>query len=135
MADQEKCLILYDGVCHLCNWWVRFLIRSDKNDRLRFAALQHVPDGFLPESVRALSDQSVVVYFNHRFQSKSDAVVTIIKLLPSPWRYFSVLRFIPRFIRDWLYSGVAKTRYRVFGKHEACPMIPKEWLHKFAVEF
>lgn len=122
-------LVLYDGVCGLCDRFVRFLIRIDRRDRLRFAALQSpLGLGILSASGRtgpALS--TVVVIADHgtpgaRLLERSEAALFAIAATGGPWRAVTALRVVPRFLRDALYALVARSRYRIFGRFEACPL-------------
>lgn len=122
-------LVLYDGVCGLCDRFVRFLIRVDRRDRLRFAALQSpLGMGILSASGRsgpALA--TVVVVADHgtsaaRLLDRSDAALFAIAAAGGSWRAATVLRVVPRFLRDAIYSLVARSRYRIFGRFDACPL-------------
>ena len=119
-------LILFDGVCNLCNGFVQFVIRHDPAGRFRFAALQsdagravlaaHGVDAAAamaePESVRLLHEG--------RLYSHSDAVLRIAHALGWPWRLLGVGRLLPRAWRDAAYRFVARHRYRWFGRQESC---------------
>jgi predicted DCC family thiol-disulfide oxidoreductase YuxK len=117
--------ILFDGVCNLCNGFVRFVIARDPAARFRFAALSS------PAAARALGDAGVtppipdtivllddgVAYF------RSDAPLRIARRLRFPWPLAYGLMIVPRFIRDRVYDFIAARRYRWFGRRDAC-MIP-----------
>lgn len=116
-------LILFDGVCNLCNGFVQFIIRHDRAGRFRFAALQseagqqvlaaHGHAGpVLPETVLLLE--------NGRLYSHSTAVLHIAQGLGWPWRALTVGLLLPRFARDAAYRFVARHRYRWFGRQESC---------------
>lgn len=122
-------VVLFDGVCNLCNGFVNFIIDHDKENKFKFASLQSdfarnlIDDEFLDLS-------SVVFYDGVRFYKKSEAVLEIAKKLPII-RWVAFFSIIPKFIRDGIYTFIAKNRYRVFGKTDSCRMPTPELKAKF----
>ena len=118
-------ILLFDGVCNLCNGLVKFIIRRDRGAKIRFAPLQS-PAGqsLLKISGLAANEIDSVVYMSgdKRFL-KSSAVLHLLKELGGGWRLFYVFIIIPKFIRDFFYNIIARMRYKVFGKTESC-MVP-----------
>jgi predicted DCC family thiol-disulfide oxidoreductase YuxK len=122
-----KTLVLYDGVCALCNGLTSFLLRRDRNDHFRFASLQSgyakaLLKGF-GKSTDGLDTVYVVVDFESpsaRVLSKGQAILAIGQSLGGLWRMSGLLRVIPPVVLDWVYSAVARRRYRLFGKFETC---------------
>lgn len=119
-------VLLFDGVCNLCNASVNFILDRDRDARLRFASLQseagrallaraglRLPDGDPESMVLVLGDAA----FTH-----SDAALRVCRLLPWPWRLAGWLLWIPRPLRDAVYKLVARNRYRWFGRSEVCRM-------------
>jgi predicted DCC family thiol-disulfide oxidoreductase YuxK len=129
-ADGENVPILFfDGHCGLCNRFVDFLYLRDRRGLFRFAPLQgktatlYVPLDAVPEGgpgERALAPRSIVLWENGRIRRKSDAVLSVLAELGGAWRMASILRILPRFLRDALYDFVARNRYRWFGRRAAC---------------
>lgn len=123
-VDDRHDLILFDGVCNLCNGWVRFVVKRDPHGRFRFAALQSeaardvLPDGAVPEGT-----DSIILFKGGRVYTRSAAILRIVSGLRAPWPLLTVLRVIPTFIRDFIYDWVATNRYRWFGRRDEC-MIP-----------
>jgi len=122
-------LVLYDGVCGLCDRFVQILLRIDRNDQLRFAALQGpIGTKVLARAGRtadALSTVIVVVDYEQETQrllERSDAALFAVASAGGVYRTASALRLIPRFIRDAVYNLVARTRYWIFGRFDACPV-------------
>ena len=124
-------IILYDGVCGLCNRLVQFLLKHDKDGRLRFASLQSDfaekvlgRHGLNPKD---LDTVHVVVNYDQpgeRVLQRSDAVLRAGRELGGFWgASSSVARVVPRALRDLVYRFVATNRYRVFGKYDTC-MLP-----------
>jgi predicted DCC family thiol-disulfide oxidoreductase YuxK len=128
-AIEGRALFLYDGVCALCNGVVRFLIRRDGRDRLRYAPLQsslgrEVLARFgistFPDGVVLVTDALTP---RERLYQRSDAGAASLQLLGQPWRLVGrVLALVPRPLRDWSYGIVARFRYRLFGRYDTCPL-------------
>jgi predicted DCC family thiol-disulfide oxidoreductase YuxK len=119
----------YDGVCGLCDRFVQFLLRIDRHDRLRFAALQGpIGTTILKEAGRtadALSTVLVVANYEtpeQRLLERSDAGLFAIASAGGIYRMVSLFRIIPRFMRDAVYNLIARARYRVFGRFDSCPV-------------
>jgi predicted DCC family thiol-disulfide oxidoreductase YuxK len=114
-------VILYDGVCVFCSRWIRFVAARDRNHRFRFTAIQ---SGYGTRLAQAFGidpddpDTNAVVHGGIMY-FKSDAALMVLGALPG-WGWVSVLRVVPRPLRDTLYNLVARNRYRVFGKYETC---------------
>ena len=121
----EGPLIFFDGVCHFCNYWVRFAIRHDRNSRLMFAPLQgETARKYLsPEKTGSVPYRTVVFMEKEKIWTHSSAVLRICRKLDGGWKLFYVFIIIPKFIRDLFYSIIARNRYRWFGRDETC-MVP-----------
>jgi predicted DCC family thiol-disulfide oxidoreductase YuxK len=119
-------IILFDGICNLCNNLVSFLIKYDKNNNYRFAALQTKAGENIIHKYAILNDRkSIILIKADIVYYKSDAIIEIAKHL-SGWPHLLKYGFIfPKFLRDGLYNLIAKNRYYIFGKKETCP-IPTE---------
>ena len=117
-------LILFDGVCNLCNGWVRFIIRHDPNGIFRFAA-QQTPtgQGIIRDYMSNASPlPSVILIDDNAIYAESDAILQILGRLAPPWSWISLLRIIPRRVRDACYHFVARHRYQWFGRTDVCPV-------------
>ncbi len=124
---MEHAIILFDGVCNFCNASVNFVIRRDKHDRFRFAPLQSATGQALQEQYQlnpAALDTFILVE-NGRAYGKSTAALKVARGLGFPVNLAYGLMIIPRFLRDVVYSLVARNRYKWFGKKETC-MVPDE---------
>ena len=114
-------IVLFDGLCNLCNGSVQFIIRHDKKNKFVFASLQsEVAQKLLNEIHVKYSQESIVLIKGNKHFEKSDAVLEIAKNLSGLWPMVYGLKIIPRFLRDVLYNWVAKNRYTWFGKRESC---------------
>lgn len=129
----DKPIIFFDGVCNLCNASVQFILKRDKEDKFLFASLQ---SGFAKENLPiGLSDseglQSIVLKKSDSILTKSSAVLTITRSLTGLWPLFYFFMIIPKPIRDWVYSIVAKNRYKWFGKKDYCMIPSPEFKNRF----
>jgi predicted DCC family thiol-disulfide oxidoreductase YuxK len=122
-------IILYDGVCGLCHRLNRFVLARDRAERFRFAALQSdLARKILTRHGRDPRDlDTLYLVLGHgrpdeRLLRKSDAALWILRELGGPWRAAGALRVVPRPLRDVGYDLVARTRYRLFGRYDACPL-------------
>jgi predicted DCC family thiol-disulfide oxidoreductase YuxK len=118
-------ILLFDGVCNLCDASVQRVIKADRADLFRFASLQSEAAQELLRQSDLSEDhlKSVVLYHQDRFYTHSDAVLESARLLGGAWSLLYVFKIIPRFIRDGIYNWIARNRYRWFGKKDQC-MIP-----------
>lgn len=133
-ARAETGIVFYDGVCGLCQRWVRFLLQRDKAQTLRFAPLQG-------ETAKARTDlptelRTVVFILrpgtpDEQIFTRSEAALRLLEHLGGIWRVVSWLRIVPRGVRDGIYDFIARRRYRWFGKDESCPLPPTEWQARF----
>ena len=119
---NERPVILFDGVCHLCAGSVRFVIKRDPQQRFRFARLQSgVARQLLAEhDVIDNGLESVVLIYKGQVYRKSRAALRILLLLHRAWPAMGVFLLVPRFIADPVYDYVGKHRYPWFGKMDAC---------------
>ena len=118
----QHSLILFDGICNLCDHTVNFIIKRDHNKTFRFVPLQSplgrtllIKFGF-PADYR----ESFVLIDGTKAYTKSTAFIRISKRLCKPWPLFSLTIVIPQCIRDYIYTQIGKNRYHWFGKHEYC---------------
>ncbi len=120
-------IILFDGVCNFCNFWVNFIIDRDKDDIFKFAALQsEAGQKLLQEFKLNVSDfDTFVLIVNDKHFTKSTAALKISKNLRSVVKLLYPLIILPGPIRDFLYDLIAKNRYKFFGKRDIC-RIPSE---------
>ena len=114
-------VILYDGVCVFCSRWIRFIAARDTGKRFRFTAIQS-PYGIRLAKAFGIDpdepDTNAVIHGGVAY-FKSDAALTVLSNLPG-WGWTRTLREVPKPLRDAVYGVVARNRYRIFGKYEAC---------------
>ena len=135
---EAKAIVLYDGVCGLCNRAVQFLLKRDRHDRLQFASLQSDlaarvlhRHGMDPKSLDTV--YAVLNYDepNEALLTKGDAFLFFAGVIDGVWSVASVVKVVPRPVRNWLYDFVARHRYQVFGKSESCMLPDPKQRHKF----
>lgn len=124
---KSKQLILFDGVCNLCNSSVLYVIKNDTKNQFLFAPLQgeigqEIINAF---NIDVLQTDSILLFDPkaHRIYTKSTAALRIAKQLKFPNTLMSIFFIVPTGIRNWIYDYIARNRYKWFGKKEAC-MIP-----------
>jgi predicted DCC family thiol-disulfide oxidoreductase YuxK len=118
-------VLLFDGVCNLCNGSVQFVIDHDDDARFRFAPLQSDVAQELLDQV-GYDDydfETVVLVEGEEYYTKSEGALRVAARLDGPWSWTRFLRVVPRPVRDWVYDRVADYRYLVFGKRDRC-MVP-----------
>jgi predicted DCC family thiol-disulfide oxidoreductase YuxK len=132
---EKADIILFDGVCNLCNSSVNFVIRRDRHNRFRFASLQsdiaQQLAARLQFSVAAM--ESFILISDGKTYFKSTAALKVARELGFPWNLLYAFIIIPRPLRDTVYSWIARNRYRWFGRKDAC-MVPTPELRKKFLE-
>ena len=130
---DHKTIILFDGICNLCNGAVQFLLKRDKKKQFMFASLQSDAAKYilLQYNVKKFGMDSIVFIEDGEIYQKSTAVLKIIKYLNWPWTMISVTSFLPLGFRDRMYDFIAKNRYRWFGKKDSCIMMLPEYKNRF----
>jgi predicted DCC family thiol-disulfide oxidoreductase YuxK len=136
MADPANPILLYDGVCGLCNRLVQFVLKRDARAHFRFASLQSDfasrilrQHGFDPND---LDTVYLVEEPGECLTARSDAVISVLRKLGGFWRAAAVLlRALPKSLRDWGYNVIARNRYRIFGKYDSCFLPDKRFQDRF----
>lgn len=128
-------IILFDGVCNFCNFWVNFIMDRDVRGIFKFASLQSEAGIKLTEkfSISTKDVDSVILISDGKYYVKSEAALRIAKELTPFWRMFSYFKVIPRPVRDFIYDLTAKNRYAIFGKRESCRIPNEEEKDRFMV--
>lgn len=128
---NNKSIILFDGVCNLCNSSVNFIIKNDKKEHFLFASLQSdaAKEILLQYGVKKITFDSILLIENGKIYQKSRAALRISLNLDGAYRFIYFLNIIPKIITDWIYDIIAKNRYLWFGKKDSC-MVPTENLKK-----
>jgi predicted DCC family thiol-disulfide oxidoreductase YuxK len=135
---ESNPIVLYDGICGLCNRLVQFLLKRDTHDRFRFESLQsELASNVLTQHRLDPQDlDTVYVVKNYgqpdeRLLARSDAILFLLKQIGGLWRVAAMGSVLPKVFRDAVYKIVARNRYRVFGKYESCMLPEPEHRAKF----
>lgn len=132
-SNSSHPIVLFDGVCNLCNTSVRFLLAYNHKANLKFAPLQSAK---AKEILKHLNwdykaMDSLILIEDDRVYIKSEAVFKVSQHLTYPWKAIYHFRYLPKGLCEWLYNLIAHNRYALFGKKQSC-MIPKEeWKNRF----
>mgnify|MGYP001303898982 CR=1 FL=1 len=125
MIAENKKIILFDGVCNLCNGSVVFIIKRDKKDVFRFAAIQSEEGQKLIDKhqIDTTKVDSILLFDGEKHYAKSTAALKIARNLKGGYPLLYGFIILPAFFRNWVYDIIARNRYKWFGKKESC-MIP-----------
>ena len=123
--QTDRLIILFDGVCNLCNRGVQFIIKKDKKKKFLFASLQGKTGQELLKKIELPSSvfNSFILIDGDKIYTRSTAALRIAKQLPGGWKFFYGFMIIPGFIRNAVYNWIARNRYKWFGERDEC-MIP-----------
>ena len=131
-------LVLYDGVCGLCNRAVQFILQRDHRDRFVFAALQS-PRGTAELARFGRTATELDTFYliadhgteTERLLQRGRAALLLLWILGGPWKMTGILQILPTWMLDAIYGFVARRRYRWFGRFDACPVPSPETRRKF----
>jgi len=135
MTSTNSYIILFDGICNFCNYWVDFIIKRDKDKTLKFATLQSdagkkIANQFMIENKNI---DSIIFIKGRNYFARSDAVLEIAKELKPVWKILYLLKVIPRHLRNFIYDLIAKYRYAIFGKRNSCRVPSSEEISRFII--
>ena len=128
---MTKNIVFFDGVCGLCNYFVDFIIRQDKDNKLLFAPLQGETATKELNPIITKNFDTVIFNKDGKFYYKSGAGIRIFYTAGGFWKIIIVLLVVPPFIRNLIYDIIANNRYKWFGKKESCRIPTKEEQAKF----
>jgi len=133
MTPNSHPIILFDGVCNLCNGAVQFIIKRDKKSAFRFASLQSEfgQSQLKNAGLQTSSIETIVLIENGKVYQRSEAALRISRHLSGGWSLLYGLRVIPKVICDVVYNWIARNRYRFFGKKDQCMIPTPELKSKF----
>lgn len=129
-------LILYDGHCPFCHFWLKGFLWADRKGKFSILSLQaEGVDEYLSQlgspGMADRSMESVICVRDGKVHEKSDAVIECLSALGGAWILFRIFRWIPAKWRDSLYTCIAERRYTWFGRYEACPLPPARYRKRF----
>lgn len=133
---HNKPVILFDGVCNLCNTSVQFILKKDAKNQFLFASLQSdaAKNILLHKNTKKkLNEKLNTIYLvdHHNIYDKSTAILRILRILKFPYNCLYIFIIIPKFVRDYFYDFISRNRYRWFGKKDVCMIPKKEYLERF----
>ena len=132
LNPYERPILFFDGVCSLCNGFVDLLLRVDRKDRFLFAPLQGTTaQQLLPPLSDDPRQWSFLYLDEHGLHDQSDASLQVYRRLGGMWTLLSLLRFIPRVLRNPVYRVIARNRYRWFGRTDTCRIPTPELRARF----
>lgn len=129
---ENKKIIFYDGLCAMCNRFIRILITLDKKEKFLLAPLQGKNGEILKEKFsKELKGIDSVIFYNKKVYTKSSAVINILSELGGIYKLAYIFNIIPSFISDSIYDYIARNRFQWFGKLDKCPMPEKKNISRF----
>lgn len=131
--NDQKSIILFDGICNLCNSSVVFVLKRDRHERFKFASLQSdaAKNILLHYNWKNNEMNSILLVEDGEVYEKSTAALRISDHLGKPWCYLSYAKYLPLSWRDMLYSFIARNRYNWFGKKDSCVLMIPEYKNRF----
>lgn len=120
--DEEKTLIIFDGVCVLCSGFAQFVLARDPERRVLFALAQSDFGEALyrHHNLKSADYETNLVLANGKLYVKTRAFARVMITLGWPWKAFALMNLVPAPIADWVYDRIARNRYRIFGRHDVC---------------
>ena len=127
LAQERHPILIFDGVCNLCEWLVVFIIKRDKDAKFRFLAAQSDLGRQVQQQigVDAIGDTTMVLLKGGQIHTRSDAAIEIAKDLDGWWKMLKYIAVIPRSVRDPAYTFIGNHRYRWFGVKREC-LVPSD---------
>lgn len=122
LATVTGNLIVFDGVCVLCNGFVQFVLRHDRRRDFKFLIAQSVRGEALYArlGLKHGDYDTNLVFIDGKLFEKLDAFLAVMQRLGWPWRMLLPLKYLPLAVKNWLYDRIARNRYRLFGKYDTC---------------
>lgn len=137
-AEPNRHLILYDGICGICDRLCRFVLSHDRRSAFRFAALQSLTGRRILESYGRSPGNLDTFYVVSSYESeksallaKSRAALFVLGRLGWPWKLMLIFRLLPFRLLDWSYDRLARRRYKLFGRYDACRVPSPEYRDRF----
>lgn len=132
-VGENDSVILFDGVCKLCNVWTQFIIRVDTQQHFKLCSVQSPEGQSILNHFKMPTEHfdTMLLVEGEQCFDKSDAFLNVVTKLSYPWRLFYVVKILPQGIRNWLYDRIARNRYHLFGQYDTCILPSKENENRF----
>jgi len=126
-------IIMFDGVCKLCNGWSRFIIRFDKRKKFKLCAVQSDEGQAILKWFGYPTDyyETMLLIQGNCALEKSDSFFAVVTQLPFPWSVLRIFKVFPKRLRDWCYDRIALNRYRIFGEYDMCMLATADHEKRF----
>ncbi len=130
---DNRDFIIFDGVCVLCNGWVKFVLRFDRQENFSFVIAQSELGEAIYDELGLKSDDydTFIIVKDGQLYTKLDGVFALLSGIGWPWKIFAIGKILPKPLKDWMYDRVAKNRYALFGKRDVCMMPTPEVKSRF----
>ena len=130
---DNRDFIIFDGVCVLCNGWVKFVLRFDRRENFHFVIAQSElgEDIYAQLGLKSDDYDTFIIVKNGEMFTKLDGVFALMSGIGWPWKILSIGKILPKPLKDWMYDRVAKNRYALFGKRNTCMMPSPEVKARF----
>lgn len=130
---DNRDFIIFDGVCVLCNGWVKFVLRFDRRENFHFVIAQSDlgEDIYAQLGLKSDDYDTFIIVKNGEMFTKLDGVFALMSGIGWPWKILSIGKILPKQLKDWMYDRVAKNRYALFGKRDTCMMPSPEVKARF----
>ena len=131
--NNEHNIILFDGVCKLCNAWCSFVMKYDRNHIFKLTSMQSEEGQLIIKYFNLPSENFTSMFYleNNNIYDKSTAFIKITSLFSYPVKIISILRFMPLFLRDYIYEIIARNRYNIFGRYNCCVLPPADYPERY----
>jgi predicted DCC family thiol-disulfide oxidoreductase YuxK len=133
LVKCDERVVLYDGVCKLCNGWAQFLIRFDQRHHFKLVAAQSVEGQILLRWYGMPTEhyETMLLVEGEQLYQRSTAFIRVVAGLGLPWNLAAAAWLIPAPLRNWLYDRIALNRYALFGRHDQCPLLVADHEERF----
>ena len=132
-AMQQGAIVLFDGVCNLCNGFVQFIIQRDPQGYFSFCSMQSElgKQLMLQHDIDPNAMDTFVLLHNGKVFTKSDAALRVAMKLSGPWSLLDLFLIVPKPLRNWCYDLIAQNRYKWFGQSESCMLPTRDLTRRF----
>jgi len=126
-------VIMFDGVCKLCNGWSRFIIRFDVQKKFKLCSVQSEEGQAILQWFGYPTDyfETMLLVQGNIALEKSDSFLAVVAQLPFPWRLMHIFKWLPKGWRDWCYDRIALNRYKIFGRYDVCMLATPDHATRF----